>query len=448
MPQIDVNIDPAVFNDAYLPQLEDVTRLQINYGGSSSGKSKFLAQRTVFGLMKGGRNYLALRKVAKTLRGSVFTEICKVIQEWNVNSLFSINKTDMLITCSNGYQVIFAGLDDVEKLKSLTTLKGVITDIWCEEATEMERKDVKQLFKRQRGGSDKTHKTVTLSFNPILQLSWIYQDYFSKIAWADDQTVYRGDDLLILKTTYKDNRFLTPDDIKDLENETDPYYYNVYTLGNWGVLGNVIFKNYVFADLNDPNSEYYLPDEQRINRKLGLDFGFAADPSAMPLTHYDKKRKRIYVYDELYEHGMTNDQLAEAVLAKVGFKQTIEDYDDNGLMVIRDVMNTRDRIVCDSAEPKSIAELRKLGVNAIGARKGKDSVNHGIQWLQQQTIVIDVKCINMRNEIQSYKWKEDKDGNVLPEPVGRNDHLIAGLRYGYEEDSQELQVEVIDNPFF
>ncbi len=443
-----VVIDPAVFNDVYIPQLEDVTRTQINYGGSSSGKSKFLAQRAVYDLMKGGRNYLVTRKVAKTLRGSVFTEICKVIREWNVSALFSINKSDMLITCQNGYQVIFAGLDDVEKLKSLVPLKGVITDIWCEEATEMERADVKQLVKRQRGGDESIHKRLTLSFNPILQTSWIYQDYFAKVAWADDQTVYRGDDLLILKTTYKDNRFLTPDDIKDLENETDPYYYNVYTLGNWGVLGNVIFKNYVFADLNDPECEYYLPDTYRTNRKIGLDFGFSIDPAASPFTHYDKKRKRIYIYDELYERGLTNDLLAEAMLAKIGYEQTVEDYDENGLAVIRKVTNTRDRITADSEEPKSIAELRKLGLNVVPSRKGKDSVNHGIQWLQQQTLIIDIHCINMRNEIQSYKWKEDKDGNAMPEPVDKNNHLIDALRYAYEDESQELQVEVIDNPFF
>ncbi len=441
----DVVIDPAVFNDAYIGYLEDTTRTEIFYGGSSSGKSKFLAQRCVYALMKGGRNFLITRKVARTLRGSVFTEICKVIAEWNVNGLFSINKSDMVITCQNGYQAIFAGLDDVEKLKSLTPAKGVITDIWCEEATELERPDLKQLIKRQRGGNSAVPKRLTLSFNPILQTHWIYQDYFVKVAWADDQTVYRGDDLLILKTTYKDNRFLTPGDIKDLENESDPYFYNVYTLGNWGVLGNVIFRNVVIADLLDPEDPYYLPENLRTNRRLGLDFGFSDDPAAMPLTHYDKKHKTIYFYDELYERGLTNDLLAEAVLAKIGFTQTISDYDENGLEVIKTVTNTHDAVVCDSAEPKSIAELRKYGVNARPALKGKDSITHGIQWMQQQTIVIDKRCINTRNEFQSYKWKEDKDGNALREPVDKNNHLIDGARYAYEEEGRDLIAEVVDN---
>ena len=246
----DVIIDPVIFNEVYLPHLTNYARTQIFYGGSSSGKSVFLAQRTIYDLMAGGRNYLICREVGRTIRGSVFTEVCRVISEWGVGELFKINKSDMLIACVNGYQIIFAGLDDVEKLKSLAPAKGAITDIWVEEATETSRNSIKQLIKRQRGGRSDTPKRLTLSFNPILQSHWIYEEYFSKIAWADDQTEYSGDGLTILKTTYKDNRFLTDEDRSDLENETDTYYRNVYTLGNWGVLGNVIFTNWRVEDLS------------------------------------------------------------------------------------------------------------------------------------------------------------------------------------------------------
>jgi phage terminase large subunit len=401
-----IDIHTEVFNDIYVPYLEDFTRTQIFYGGSSSGKSKFLAQRAVHDVMKGGRNYLVTRKVARTLRGSVFTEVCKVIKEWDVTNLFNINKSDMIITCSNGYQFIFAGLDDVEKLKSLTPAEGVITDIWCEEATELDRSDLKQLIKRQRGGSESTPKRLTLSFNPILQSHFIYTDYFSTVAWADDQKQYNGDDLLILKTTYKDNRFLTTQDVEDLENETDPYYRDVYTLGNWGVLGNVIFKNYRVEDLSGMVAQF-------TNRRIGLDFGFSDDPAAMPVTHYDSKHKTIYVFDELYERGLTNDILATEVKNKIG----------------------SDIITADSSEPKSIQELVNEGVSVKGARKGKDSVLFGIQWLQQQTIIIDSKCINTRNEFQSYKWKEDSDGNAIRQPVDKNNHIIDALRYAYEDDA-------------
>src|SRR3990172_5076618 len=141
---IDVEIDPIVFNDAFYPYLDCTARTQIFYGGSSSGKSVFLAQRAVFDLMNGGRNYLVTRQVGRTIRGSVYTEIVRAIFDWGVQSLFTINKSEMLITCTNGYQIIFAGLDDVEKIKSLVPAKGAISDIWVEEATECERNSIKQ----------------------------------------------------------------------------------------------------------------------------------------------------------------------------------------------------------------------------------------------------------------------------------------------------------------
>jgi len=358
MPKIDVNIDRNVFNTAYLPHLSDTARTQIFCVGSGSGKSVFLAQRAVYDLMAGGRNYLVVRQVARTLRGSVFTEICKVITEWMVSSLFAINKSDMLITCHNGYQIIFAGLDDTEKLKSLVPAKGVLTDIWIEESTETERGSIKQLYKRQRGGSGDVPKRLTMSFNPIIKTHWIYEDYFSGTAWADNQTEYHDDELSILKTWFIHNRWLTADDIRDLENETDPYYRSVYTFGNWGVLGNVIFTNWRVEDLSGMRAPF-------TNYRNGLDFGFSSDPAAC------------------------------------------------------------------------IAELQKHNVSAGAATKGKDSVLFGIQWLQQQTIVVDTRCINTRNELSGYKWKEDKDGNAIRQPVDKNNHLIDALRYAYEGDAQD-----------
>lgn len=425
MTTYEIKIDPAVFNQVYIPHLTNYTRTQIFYGGSSSGKSRFLAQRVIYDMLKGGRNYLVLRQVGRTIRGSVFTEVCKVIAEWEVAQLFTINKSDMLITCANGHQIVFAGLDDVEKLKSLTPAKGEITDIWVEEATEIERNSLKQLYKRQRGGSETTPKRLTLSFNPILQSSFLYKDFFEHIGWADGQKEYSSDTVSILKTTYRDNRFLTEQDRFDLENEGDEYFRSVYTDGNWGVLGNVIFKNWSVHNLNDPDDPYFLPEQQRTERRHGLDFGFSSDPAAMPMCHYDKARKRIYVYGELYETGLTNDVLAEMLTPLIG-----SDY-----------------VTCDSSEPKSIRELQERGVNALGAKKGKDSVTFGIQWLQQQEIIVDVSCINMQNELRSYKWKEDAGGNALKVPVDKNNHLIDGLRYAFESDMTESHSEAPYNPW-
>jgi phage terminase large subunit len=413
-----IEIDTAVFNAAYRPYVKATQRTQIFYGGSASGKSVFLAQRPILDLLEGGRNYLIARQVARTIRGSVSQEIRKVINAWGVGHLFDVNKSDGTITCKNGYQILFVGLDDVEKLKSITPAKGAITDIWVEESTETDRAAVRQLVKRQRGGDESTAKRLVLSFNPILQSHWIYQDYFASIGWADDQREHITDDLLILKTTHKDNAFLTDADRADLENETDPYFHNVYTLGNWGVLGDVIFSNWEVVSLTDMRDQF-------VNKRNGLDFGFAKDPAGLIVSHYDKPRKTIYIFGEMYETGLTNDVLAERVENQIG----------------------REPVRCDSAEPKSIAELRRHGITALPARKGKDSVTHGIQWLQQQKIIIDPSCINFRNEISAYQWKKDAGGNSLPVPVDKNNHLLDALRYAYEEDSLEAIATIVQSPW-
>jgi phage terminase large subunit len=411
-----VEIHTEIFNDAYIPFLTDMTPMQILFGGSSSGKSVFaVGQRPIYDVMNGGRNYLVCRQVARTIRNSVFNEIIKVINSWGVGNLFNINKTDMVITCSNGYQILFVGLDDVEKLKSITPAKGVITDVVVEEATETELGSLKQLEKRLRGGSESYPKRLTLLFNPILQSHYIYSEYFATIAWADQQKEYHSDEISILKTTYLDNkRFLTSQDVKRLENEKDTYYYDVYTLGNWGILGDVIFKNWKVLDLSEMMNQF-------TNHRAGLDFGFSSDPAAMPVMHYDKKKSDLYIYDEIYERGLTNQDLALEIIKHIGNKP----------------------VTCDSAEPKSIQELKEKGVKALAAIKGKDSVNFGIQWLQGlNSIIIDSKCVNSKNEFSTYHWKKDKDGNTLRIPVDKNNHIIDGARYAMEDDMIESKTSI------
>lgn len=408
-PDYQIEIDPNIFNDIYMPLLHDNARVQILYGGGSSGKSVFKSQQVVVDLMAGGRNYLICRAVARTIRNSVFNEVRKRIVEFGVSELFIINKSDFVITCSNGYQAIFVGLDDVEKIKSITPEVGVITDIWVEEATETERNTIKSLMKRQRGGSEHISKRIHLTFNPILQDHWIFSEYFAPIAWTDKQTSHRSPNLSILKTWFEHNKFLTSQDRQDLLDETDKYYSDVYTWGNWGVLGNVIFTNWRVEDLS------YMQD-QFTYRYNGLDFGFAKNPAAIGCSHYDKTREIIYCFKEFYETDYTNDMLADICIDMFG----------------------KELVTCDSAEPKSIKELVKHGVRAVGATKGKDSVRFGIDWLKQRTIIVDKTCINWQNELRQYKWKEGADGkpinvNGKPVPVDANNHLIdGGLRYAYE----------------
>jgi len=413
---IEVDVKKNVFNDVYIPYLADDTRTQIFYGGSGSGKSVFLCQRAVIDLMNGGRNYLILRAIAKTIRHSVFKEIEKLIGNWNLSPLFSVNKSEMVITCRNGYQAIFAGLDDVEKLKSITTDKGAITDVWVEEATETRHDDITQLNKRMRGmdvysDDPALPKRLSLSFNPIIKSHWIYEEYFKGVNWQDKQTEYKSDDLTILKTWYIHNRFLTEQDIYDLESEEDEYFYKVYTLGDWGVLGDVIFTNWEVVDLSDQVDEFD-------NLRDGQDFGYASDPAAYIKSHYDKKHKVIYVLDELYQTGLDNEALAENIKASVGYRS----------------------LLCDSAEPKSIDELKKYGIDARPGLKGPDSIRHGIQWIQKHKIVVDRHCVNFIHELEQYHWKKDKWGESLPIPVDKHNHGIDALRYAYSYDMTERGV--------
>lgn len=411
----------VVINPVYLPHLMKKHFVQIYYGGSSSGKSYFLAQKIVLDNMD-GVNWLCCRNVAKTIRNSTFNEVVKAISCMGLASHYSINKSDMVITCKrNSKQILFVGLDDPEKVKSITPINGVLERIFIEEATEIKRDAYKQLTKRLRGRSDKT-KNVILAFNPILKTHWIYKEFFN--FWEDDKNYYecdrygatgtkKGYSLSILKTTYKDNLFLTDDDRDLLENESDPYYYAVYSLGNWGILGHVIFKNWRVENLSD-----------RINTfdhiHCGCDFGYAADPNALIKIHLDKKRKKLYVFDEWYQAGMTDDELTR--VAKKFFGREI--------------------FICDSAEPKTIDYLAINNLNAVPAVKGADSINRGIRFLQGYEIIIDVRCQHFKNEIEQYHWQEDKDGNAMAKPVDEYNHLIDALRYAIENETFAAETSV------
>ena len=400
MPKINVKVDINIIAPVYRPYLNDDTFVQIFFGGSSSGKSYFLAQRCVMDILRGGRNYLIVRKAQTAVKKSVFNEITKAINTFKVSKLFDINKSDMTITCHNGYQIIFSGLDDVEKIKGVTPAKGIITDIWCEEATDMDYEDVKQLKKRLRGRSKAT-KRLTMSFNPIYQQHWLFLEYFAPIGWTEQDTEYHDEHLSILKTTYKDNPYLTPETIYDLEHESDPYWYNVYSLGNFGILGHVIYNNWVKADLSDRSFESY---------SNGLDFGFGVNkehPAALVQCHYEPAENTIYVTKAEYRFNMTNDLLAVEC----------ENFFGPGI------------IIADCARPDNIADLRRRGLNVIPCKKGPDSVLNGIQWIQKCRLVVDEHCTDLIAELSTYHWKEDKTGVSLPEPVKRQDDLLDALRY-------------------
>jgi phage terminase large subunit len=228
---ININISKRVFNDVYLPYLENTDRYLLFYGGGSSGKSYFIAQRFIYKLIHPNRcNLLVVRQTGDTNRRSTFPLLKQVISNWNLAEHFKINESDMRIRCKlTGNEVAFAGLDDVEKIKSITFENGELTDIWIEEATECQEADVNQLKVRLRGGKSK--KQMVLSFNPVNIQHWIKKHFIdSGLA-------------TVCFSTYRDNKFLTDDDRKALEDlkHIDEYTYEVYCLGKWGILGKTVF---------------------------------------------------------------------------------------------------------------------------------------------------------------------------------------------------------------
>jgi phage terminase large subunit len=188
--------------------------------------------------------------------------------------------------------------------------------------------------------------------------------------------------------------------VEGLLNEKDEYYRNVYTYGNWGILGDVIFTNWRIDDLSGMRDQF-------ANRRNGLDFGFASHPAAISVSHYDADRKTIYIYDELYETGLTNDLLSDEAKRMCG----------------------TERITGDSAEPKSIDEIRSYGINILPTEKGKDSVSHNIQLVQDQRISVTKQSVNVIKEYRNFLWVVDKDGKVLNEPEREFKHSMDATAY-------------------
>lgn len=379
--EYNVTVPAQVFNDVYIPYLNNRSRYEIFYGGAGSGKSVFVAQRMLVRAMKEkGHKTLIVRKVAKTNRHSTFALITGIMRQWNIEQLFKVNKSDMEITCLNGNQIIFTGLDDVEKLKSIAN----ITDIWVEEASEISHDDFKQLDLRLRGKTPYPLQ-ITLTFNPISALLWHKAYFFDN---PKDNTV-------ILKTTYQHNRFLDEEYkqvINNLQHE-DKMYFNIYGLGEWGVLGNLIYSNWeVISDVPVSYDEII----------WGLDFGFN-NPSA--LLKIGIKDGNLYLLEEMYKTGLTNQDLIKELRKRIA---------------------TFESIYADSAEPARIEEIRRAGFRIYPAQK---DVTDGLDFVKRQRIFIHKGCSNTIKEIQGYKYKEDKDGNVLDEPVKFADHLMDAMRY-------------------
>jgi phage terminase large subunit len=391
-----IRIKAEVFNDVYLQEgiLEDESRYLLLYGGAGSGKSIMAVFKVLYRILseRQKHKFLVLRKVARTIRNSVFSAFVSVIHDWGLQDLCTISKTDFTITFENGSSIIFSGVDDVEKLRSIHGVTGV----FCDEFTDFTKQDFLQIDIRLRGQT-KYYKQLILCFNPISIEHWIYKHWFEQ-----EQPNTR-----ILKTTYKDNKFLDEQYKQVLEDLrlTDRMYYNVYCLGEFGIMKGAIFTNYVVDDTISRNPDDY-PMVVR-----GVDFGYN-DPSVFLAVGVDEKQKKLYIFREIYETQLTNDQLIEKIS-----KYT----------------RKKDRLTMDSAEPARIESFRKAGFfNAKAARKGKGSIRSGIDKIKQYQLYIHPDCHNAVRELSNYKWAENPDGTLRDEPAPINDHCCDALRYAVD----------------
>lgn len=384
-------LNPAIFNDWVYNDIADYTkRVEVYYGGAGSGKSYGATQKILLKALKYTRKVLVIRKIQRTIKDSIWALLIAHLHASGFYTACRVSKSDYEIELPNGSIFLFKGLDDPEKIKSIDG----ITDIVIEEATELTEDDFTQLNLRLR--ADAPFLQIYLMFNPISKKNWVY-DYF----FVRDLPL----NVKVIKTTYQDNKFLSAEYKAELERLKDrnPAYYRIYALGEFATLDKLVFPVYATKIVSED-------DVQGLKRWVGLDFGYINDPSAIVWGYIDTAGKRIYVTGEYVKRGMKNNEIADAVI-------------DLGLH--------KDKSYGDSAERKSIDEIRDRGVNIEPTEKGKDSVIHGIQWIQQYELIVDERCFKVREELENYTWQKDKKtGEYINEPVDTFNHTIDAIRYG------------------
>ena len=379
-------------NGTYMPYLYDYShRYEVYYGGAGSGKSVFIAQKIILKALSDKRKVLIIRKTLNSQKDSCWRLMLEQLSDLNIRQLCKVRITDFTIELPNGSALLFKGLDDSERIKSIVG----ITDIWIEEATELIEEDFDQLDLRLRARASNLQMFV--SFNPISKVNYVYRRWF-----ADTAVV--GDDTIIVKTTYKDNRFLPEEYIKSLESKihSNPTYYRIYALGEFCSLDKLVYNNWRVEAFEPPKDGKLI---------VGLDFGFTNDPTAIVASIV--KGDDIFVFKEFTGTGKTNQQIAE-IITSMGFAKST--------------------IIADSAEPKSVAEIKRCGIQRIKeSTKGKDSIIHGIQRLQGYNLIVHPSCENIIMELENYSWIKDKaTGEYTNKPIDMFNHSLDALRYSLQ----------------
>lgn len=379
-------------------------RYRVCKGSRASKKSKTAALNAIFRIMKYPQaNLLVIRKTFATLKDSCYTDLRWAIRRFGVESLFECKLSPLEITYKpTGQKILFRGLDDPLKITSITVSVGCLCWLWIEEAYEIDSEaDFNMLDESIRGITPEgLFKQITLTFNPWNEHHWLKKRFFD----AED------DNILAMTTNYMCNEWLDDADKRLFEDmkKNNPRRYQVAGLGDWGITEGLIYENF--------EEKFFNIDEVRnSNTKavFGLDFGYTNDPTALFCGIADMTNKTLYVFDELYEKALSNEDISDKIRA-MGY--------------------SKEKIKADSAEPKSIDRLSTLGIRRIvGARKGKDSINNGIDFIQDFKIIIHPKCSNFIKEISNYRWDVDKNGRKLNKPVDDYNHLMDAMRYAMED---------------
>lgn len=392
MAQINLKLKKSIFVPKFYDLITDYShRWEVYMGSAGSGKSYTIAQKLIIRCCREKIKILVCRRYATTLRNSCFALFKDILTKWKISSYVKIKETDMSIEFPNGSKIIMVGLDTEEKLLSLTN----ISTVWVEEAFEVEMPKIEQLNLRMRGTA--RNQQIILSFNPISKNHWLH----SFIEKPPESFIFHH-------STYKDNPFLSEEYVSALDEMAvrNPQKYRIYGLGEWGVdAEGLVFQNW--------RTEYFNHEEIKGQLMVGLDFGFIHDISAIVGALLVENEGRIYVFSEYGATGRTNKDLAQ-IITDMGFSKSV--------------------IIADCAEPKSIAEIKAAGILKIKpCSKGKDSIIHGIQKLQNYEIIIHPSCTGIIEEFENYTYEKDKySGAYINKPIDDYNHYIDALRYSLQ----------------
>ena len=382
-------------------------------GGRASTKSSFVSIELVLGMMKNpDYNAVVLRKVSNTLYDSVYNQLLWAINILGVSEYWKVGKSPLEMTyIPFGNKILFRGSDDPQKLKSTKFRKGYCKYIWYEEVSEFfGMEEIRTINQTLMRGGDKF--TVFYTYNPPKSVNnWVNAE---ALEVRDDKLVHTSTYLTVPKEWLGEPFFIEAEHLKEVN---ELAYRNEY-LGEPTGTGGAVFTNLTIREI---------PDEE-LNKfdKIydGIDFGYAVDPACYVQCYYDKARKKLYIFNEVYGVGLSNERFWERILEKkIGHSY----------------------ITADSAEPKSIDRLNSLGkMHVRGAKKGPDSVEYGIRWLQDlEEIIIDNKrCPNCAREFGLYEYERDKYGEFKSKYPDLNNHSIDAVRYAIEDLTKSYTLQV------